>query len=168
MKVKYLQPLADIRKRYENFFLQKKYFNDLYKDKLSVKEINKYLSSNYELVTEDEDIIKEEYLALCYLINLRYGFVSNRSYYTEEVMLNKPTNECIERTFKRHLFFLDEYLGCNEDNYKKYDLKIVQKEFLACKHYLFQFSLPAWVEKLPNELKPLDFEDEEELPIPNK
>lgn len=166
MNVKYFQSLADIRKRYENFFLQRKFFNEKYGDILSQNEISKKLSGHYELVTEDENIIKEEYLCLCYLVNLRHGFVTNRSYYKEEVILKKPTVECVERTLNRHLAFLDEHLQCNEDNYKTYDINIVKKEYLACRHYLFQFSLPAWVEKLPNELTPLNYEEEDELPIP--
>lgn len=167
MNLKYFQSLADIRKRYENFFLQRKFFNEKYGGILSPEEINKKLSGHHELVTEDENIVKEEYLCLCYLINLRHGFVTNRSYYTEEVTLKKPTVECVERTLNRHLAFLDEYLQCNEDNYKTYDLNIVKKEFLTCKFYLFKYSLPAWVDSLPDELKPLNFEEEEELSIPN-
>lgn len=160
MKMKYFQPLADIRNHYDDIV---HHFNDS-KYGLSLLE-------TWGIELKDKEDILEEREVLRYLVGCQIMLVHDYN-------AKKPSIALVERTLNRQLSFLEDIHNCNAYNVNKHRSKLIQKRYKACRHYLFKFSLPAWYEKLPNEI--LTFENkypkyrrestnlstEEDLPIP--
>lgn len=132
--MKYFQTIADIEKHYTEI---KRNFNN-----------NKYsigLLESWSIYPKDKPYIEEEAEVLRYLVGCQLGFV-------RDTKVKKPTLAVVQRLFNRHLAFLKEVHGCHEGNVNKHPSILSRKEYKACKHYLFKFSLPGWVKKLPKEL----------------
>lgn len=97
---------------------------------------------------DTKEMIKEEILVCKYLIAYQLGIANG------EQNIQKPTLEVVERCFNRHLVFLQETFKITptskipSTSYMNESLK----EAKCCKHYLFQFRLPAWFDKLPAEI----------------
>lgn len=140
MQMKYFQGIADILNHYntmmDNFQENRKYGLELLE--------------TWNVYPEDKDDIFEEREALRYLLGCRLGMVREKN-------AQKPSLEVVERCFQRHVAFMKEIHGVDDYNVNKHDDPLVKKEFKTCRHYLFKFSLPAWYEKLPEEI--LTFEN---------
>ncbi|AFV21901.1 hypothetical protein BTB_502p05960 (plasmid) [Bacillus thuringiensis Bt407] len=132
--VKYFQAIADIQNHYDDILRQfeKPKFGHSLLESWGIK------LSEKEAIMEERDVLK-------YLIGCRLGVVRNKS-------VQKPAIEVVQRCFKRYLVFLEMVFKCNAHNVNKHPYKSIQKQYKACRHYLFKFSLPAWYEKLPNEI----------------
>lgn len=104
-----------------------------------------------EITSKEKELIIEEREVLRYLMGCQLSLVRDTN-------SKKPKLEIAKRCFNRHLTFLEKIHSCHAYNVNKYKSKLVQKEYKACKHYLFKFSLPAWYEKLPEEI--LTFENQ--------
>lgn len=135
MKMKYFQAIADIRNHYD----------EILKSAKRSKRFDWILLETWNVAPEDIPALQEERDALTYLIACQHTFASDKN-------AIKPSLELVNRLFNRHLAYLDDIFNCNASNFKEYDLPAVRKEYEACKHYLFQFSLPAWYAKLPDEI----------------
>ncbi|PGP14587.1 hypothetical protein COA01_29985 [Bacillus cereus] len=139
MHLKYFQAIADIQNRYDeilNHFDNEKWGHDL------------LLTWGIEL-SEKENIIEEREV-LRYLIGCRHMFVHKTN-------VTKPSLHVVQRCFHRYLSFLEKVHRCHAYNVNHHSSIIVRKKYKACRYYLFKFSLPAWYEKLPNEI--LTFEN---------
>lgn len=140
MHIKYFQPLADIERHYDDIL-----FNFDEKN-----EFRRGLNETWGILPEDEADIIEEREVLRYLLGCRFGWVRNQN-------VKKPSLHVVERCFNRHITFLGRIYKLDDFNVNKCTHPTVKKEFKACRHYLFQFSLPAWYDKLPDEI--LTFEN---------
>ncbi|AEO93313.1 gp42 [Bacillus phage G] len=91
--------------------------------------------------------ILEEIEVCRYIIGCRLSIVRKNN-------VKKPSYEAVSRCFNRHLYFLEKIHRVKPNSrYPSSDYRYhVTKEAKACKHYLFKFSLPAWVDKLPEEI----------------
>lgn len=139
MKMKYFQAIADIRNHYDDMC---HYFDN--------EQWGYQLLETWEVSPTEKDAIMEEREVLRYLIGCQHMLVSDEN-------AKKPTLDMVQRCFYRHLSFLEKIHHCHAYNVNKHSSKFIQKEYKACRHYLFQFSLPAWYEKLPDEI--LTFEN---------
>lgn len=113
---------------------------------------------------QEKEMIAEELEVVRYLLACQGGIAHGHH------NAKKPSIELVNRCFNRHLQFLETIHGCHQWNVNKHHSKLVQKEYKTCRHYLFKFSCPAWVEKLPDEIPTLknkypDLDKEEDLPI---
>lgn len=140
MKVKYFQAIADIERHYDDIVKQ---FNPELKYGLMLLE-------TWDITVGDKENILEEREVLRYLIACQYGF-------TQKENVKKPSLEVVNRCFNRQLSFLEKIHKCHAYNVNRHHCPISRKEYKACRHYLFQFSLPAWYAKLPDEI--LSFEN---------
>lgn len=141
-KMKYFQPVADIRNSYDDIldaFIEPD--NRFSQIKLGV----------YNLTVEDEPLIKEEVEVLKYIIACQHGLA-----FGSDHNIMKPTLEAVNRCFNRHQARIEDVFGINEANANKFDNPIIKKQYKACRHYLFQFSLPGWVKNLPDEIESYD------------
>lgn len=139
MHMKYLQGLADMRHHYECIM-----------QNMSNTNHGHLLLETWNINPCDKDELEEEQEALRYLIGCQTGLVHD----TNAI---KPSVQTINRCFERHLDFLHTIHDCHTFNHNKHRSKIIQEEYNACRHYIFKFSLPAWVEKIPDEI--LTFEN---------
>lgn len=138
MNMKYLQPLANIHSHY-----------DMIVTSMDDTNYGHMLLETWDIAIEDKEDILEEREALRYLISCK-GMIAH------ETNVSKPTLEVVERCFKRQLDFIEKHKGCHCYNVNKHKSALVRKEYKACRHYLFQFSLPAWYAKLPDEVLTFD------------
>lgn len=143
MHVKYFQPIADLYRHYEDIM------RNFEKD----SKYGLMLLETWGIREEDKQDIIEEKEVLRYLLACRHGIA-------RKVNVKKPTIEVVNRCFHRHLDFLEKIHKCHAYNVNKLTYphaSLIQKQYKACRHYLFKFSLPAWYEKLPDEI--LSFEN---------
>lgn len=114
-------------------------------------DVNMSILESYETSLDDKADILEEIKAVRYLISCQ-TMIAIRD--ENEV---KPSVEIANRAFHRVINQL--LLTYNQkDAFKPVFSNVVaQKEYDACRHYLFKFSLPAWYAKLPSEV--LTFEN---------
>lgn len=139
MHMKHFQGIADIRNHYDDIFRQ-------------CQKESTYgwmLLETWGIKPEDIEDIKEEHEVLRYLLGCRLTIVSESS-------ALKPTHEVVERLFKRHLAFLESIHDCHAFNVNKHRNPLIRKQYKTCTHYLFKFSLQAWVEKLPAVIPTFD------------
>ena len=134
MRMKYSQGLFDIKNRYTDIL--KQFENEKY---------GKGLLESWEIPLDEKEQIEEEKEVLHFLLSCD----GNLAHGTKAI---KPSLEAANRCFHRYLKLLNDVDGCDAKNVKTYPDKLVQREYNTCRHYLFQFSLPAWYEKLPNEV----------------
>lgn len=138
-KMKYFQSLASIRDHYDDIL--RNFQSETY---------GKRLLETWNISWEERESIQEEKEVLSYLIGCQLSIVHNQN-------VKKPTIEIAKRCFNRHLDFLEQIHGCHQTNVNRQGNPSIVKQYKACRHYLFQFSLPAWLEKLPDEI--LTFEN---------
>lgn len=141
-KMKYFQAVGGIRDSYDTIL---ECFDEI-DDRFSQMKLK-----SRGLSSEDLPIIQEEVNVLRYIIACQRGLV-----YDGETNIQKPTIEAANRVFTRHLHRLDDVHGINATNANKFDNPIIKKQYKACRHYLFQFSLPGWVKNLPDEIESYD------------
>lgn len=134
MHLKFFQGVADIKNHYDDILKQ-----------FERGEYGLSLLETWNIGMNDKEDIVEEREFLRYLLGCQSMIV-------REENAKKPTIEVVNRSFHRHLSFLKEVFGIHEYNVNKYPDKLIQREYKACRHYLFQFSLPAWYAKLPHEI----------------
>lgn len=134
MKMKYFQGIADIKNHYDDILRQ--FGNEKY---------GHGLLETWNIGLDEKEDILEEREMLRYLVGCETMIV-------HEENAKKPTIEIVNRCFHRHLEFLKEIFYIYEQNVNQYNDKLIQREYKTCRHYLFQFSLPAWYEKLPDEI----------------
>lgn len=139
MHVKYFQALADIRNHYDEIL---RCFRN--------SQFALMLLESWGIDPSEKELILEEREALRYLIGCQLMLVHDKN-------AKKPTIEVVNRCLNRHLVFLEKIHNCHVYNVNKHRSKFIQKQYKACRHYLFKFSLPAWYEKLPAEI--LTFEN---------
>jgi len=139
--MKYFQSIATIQAHYKDIL--RAYDDETY---------GKVLLETWGISWNEKEAIKEELDVLEYLISCQHGLALWRS---EDSI--KPTVELVNRCFNRHLDFLERIHGCHQTNVNRQGNPSIVKQYKACRHYLFQFSLPAWLEKLPDEI--LTFEN---------
>lgn len=142
MQMRYFQPLWDIVHRYEEWLeiydsldnVTEGCESDLHFKRIKFENIKEYIGS-YEQT-------KEEYEAIRYLANVRLNISHDRS-------ALKPTTEVVNRVFDRYLYYLEYVHDVVRTTKKTPYNKIVYKQMECCYYYLFKFTLPAWVDKLP-------------------
>lgn len=137
--MKYFQGLADIHNHYKDIM-----------HNMSNKKYGHLLLETWNINPCDKAELEEEKEALRYLIGCQTGLV-------RESNAQKPSIQTINRCFKRHLDFLETIHDCHTYNHNKHSSKLIQKEYNACRHYIFKFSLPGWVKNMPDEI--LTFEN---------
>lgn len=136
MKMKYFQAIADIRNHYDEILKAAKRGN----------RFDWVLLETWNVSPEDIPAIQEERDALAYLIACQNTFARDKD-------AVKPSKEVVNRLFNRHLAYLADTFGCDASTFRKYDIASIRKEYEACRHYSFQFSLEGWVNKLPATIK---------------
>ncbi|ADO59697.1 hypothetical protein [Paenibacillus polymyxa] len=134
MHMKYFQAIADIRNHYDEML---KYFEEPRWGHLMLEARGIELSEK-ELLIEEREVLR-------YLIGCQHCFVREKN-------ATKPSLDVVQRCFKRQLSYLERIHGCHAYNVNKHTNKLIQKNYKACRHYLFKFSLPAWYAKLPEEI----------------
>lgn len=142
MRMKYFQTIADIQDYFKTILWN---FEDE-----RYKKYGRSLLDSWEIDISDKDDIIEEKEALDYLIACQYNFTH------DDRTIVKPSIEVMNRCLERHLKFLENTFGCTAYTVNKLRSNLVKKEYKACRHYLFKFSLPAWYAKMPEEIKPLN------------
>lgn len=148
----------------ELFYIQNHYDNILTNAEMD-GERNWSLLETWNIRPEDIEDIREERKVLSYLLACKLSIA-------REEKAVKPELAIVERLFNRQLMFLENVHGIHAYNANKHRNPMTRKKYKACRHYLFKFSLPAWVEKLPAEIltfdeKYGDLSEEALLPIPN-
>lgn len=142
MHMKYFQGLADIESHYDDIL-----YNLIEQPPHGVR-----LLETWGINSEDKNDIIEEKDVLRYLIGCRFGWL-----YSDELgdsgVLDKPTLEVVNRCFNRQLGFLERIHKCHAYNVNKYSCKITKRKYKTCRHYLFKFSCPGWVDKLPDRIE---------------
>jgi hypothetical protein len=139
MHMKYFQPIAAIKNHYD--------------DMVSHFDNPKWghgVLESWGIALTEKDEIAEEREVLRYLIGCQLDLVRDDN-------AKKPRVDLVNRCLNRHLVFLEKIHKCHAYNVNKHTSRLIQKEYKACRHYLFKFSLPIWVEKLPNDI--LTFEN---------
>lgn len=132
--MKYFQGVADIESHYANIV-------ENYKS----GHWGRSLLDTWDIKEKDKADILEEKDVLRYLIGCQLSLVRDSN-------VKKPTIEAVNRCFNRHLKFLEDVHNCHQWNVNKYPSLHIRKQYKACRHYLFKFSLRAWVDKLPDEI----------------
>jgi hypothetical protein len=130
--MKYLQMIGHIRDQFDDMV-------DLFERNDEFAPI--FLESQ-GLQTSDKALIKEEIRVLDYLIGCQLGFA-------HEENIPKPSVEAANRCFNRHLAKLERVFGIHPYNANKYPDKNIIKQYKACRHYLFKFSLCGWYQDMP-------------------
>lgn len=140
MQMKYFQGVADIHNYYHEILwtmdidgIDKRYLDVM----LKVREVQEGEMSDF----------MEEYEAITYLVCCRLEMA-----YKEVGNLRKPSVEVMNRCLNRYLKYIDKVHHCRADNYRQHVSKHMRNSYLAARHYLFKFSLPAWYAKLPDEI----------------
>lgn len=137
--MKYFQALADIRNHYDDVLKH-----------MDEPKFGHFFLESWEIDAKEKEKIIEEKEALRYLTSCHLMLAGDEN-------AKKPTVEVVNRCLNRHMKYLEKIHKCDQKTVKTHPSKFIQKEYKACKHYLFQFSLPAWYEKMPNEV--LTFEN---------
>lgn len=135
MHMKYFQALARIENRYDDI---------LQNFELPYGHI---LLESWGIDPSKKDQLIEEREALRYLVACQTMMA-----YDEYGNAKKPEIPVINRCLERYLRFLEKVHKCHAYNVNQHRLKIIRKEYKACRHYLFKFTLPAWVKALPDEI----------------
>jgi hypothetical protein len=137
--MKYFQGIADIGNHYEDILRQ-----------LKNKGYGHLLLRTWDIdpLTEEANL-KEENDVIQYLLDCQLGFAHDET-------SHKPTLEAVNRTFTRQLHHLEKIQRCHAYNVNKHPSKLTRREYKACRHYLFKFSLPAWYDKLPEKILTLE------------
>lgn len=141
MHMKYFQSLANIARHYEEHFEHKAFYEK------EGWEFNR-LATKQHLWGVDEDVLIKERDAMRYLVHLQHMLA-----YGSDYDLVKPSVELVNNALDRHLAWLDLIFKCNADTYKTCPHKSVMKEYLACRHYKFKFSLQGWYDRLPEVIQ---------------
>lgn len=134
MKIKYLQGVADIYHHYK----------DILRYAQGNGKYDHLLLETWNIELKDMELIREEYEFLRYLLGVQLGIIHEES-------AIKPSIEIVNRCLNRHLSFIKEIYRY-DDNTKEKANPIVVREYKACKHYLFQFSLNGWYKRLPDKI----------------
>lgn len=137
MQMRFFQPIADIRTHYENI---ERHVQDAKWGAMILETwgINK---NDHEQIAQ----IRKEHDAVTYLSNCQLEIAHGK----DSV---KPDMLVLESALNRQLAFLSDIHDCTSDNWRTNRHKSVQKQYEACRHYLFKLTLPAWVEKLPERI----------------
>lgn len=138
MHVKYFQSVADIKNYYREILEIHDDIRGIYQNQQMQDVVVRVRAGEFK----DKEELIEEYEAIRYLVSCRLMFAHDENAY-------KPSVEVMNRCLNRYLDYLNRLFNCNQDTFRGYEDKIIQKRYKACRHYLFQFSLPAWYEKLP-------------------
>lgn len=138
MHMKYFQAIADIERHYDDILDSFARLNGL------------LLLETWGIDPSEKEQLIEEREALRYLIACQLMMARGEN-------AKKPEITVINRCLERQLGFLEAVHGCHAYNVNKHRLKTIQKQYKACRHYLFKFTLPAWVKKMPDEI--LTFEN---------
>lgn len=133
MHMKYLQALADIERHYDDIL---QYFEIPY---------GEVLLKTWDIDPSEKEQLIEEREAVRYLLACQIMMA-----YEENA--KKPEIPVVNRCLERHLGFLEKVYNCHAYNVNQHRLKIIRKQYKACRHYLFQFSLPAWYKRMPEEV----------------
>jgi hypothetical protein len=133
MHMKYFQALADIKRHYDDILQN---FEIPY---------GHFLLETWGINPNEKDPLIEERDALRYLLACQ-GMMAH------DENAKKPEILVINRCLERHLGFLEKVHKCHAYNVNQHRLKIIRKQYKACRHYLFKFTLPAWVKGLPDEV----------------
>lgn len=138
MHMKYFQALADIQRHFDDILenFEKPYGN--------------ILLETWGIDPSEKEQLIEEREALRYLVACQLMMAHDEN-------AKKPEIPVVNRCLERHLRFLETVHKCHAYNVNKHRLKTIRKQYKACRHYLFKFSLPAWVKNLPDEV--LTFEN---------
>lgn len=139
MHMKYFQAIADIRNHYDDIL-----------PKFKNQNYGHVFLESWGIEPSEEDLIIEEREVLRYLIGCQLSLV-------HETNSKKPSINTVQRCFNRQLNYLEKVHKCHAYNVNEHPSKLIQKQYKACRHYLFKFSLPAWYENLPDEI--LTFEN---------
>lgn len=142
MHIKYLQPIFEIERHYDDIIRN-----------IDRPKYGHLLLETWEIDSQDETVRKEiieEKEALRYLLACQ-GMIARG-----DKNAKKPDIAVMNRCLERHLRFLETIHDCHAYNVNKHRLSNVSKQYKACRHYLFKFSLPAWYEKMPEEVLTFD------------
>jgi hypothetical protein len=137
MHIKYFQPIADIQYHYEDAL---RHFEDSNRG-----QYGHMLLKTWGLKETDQKDLIEEKDVLSYLLACRLTLARGKT-------AKKPSLEVVERLFNRHLAYLESIHKCHAYNVNKHRSSNIRKQYKACRHYLFKFSLPGWYDKLPLEI----------------
>lgn len=154
--MKYFQSIAKIQDHYKDIL--RAYDDESY---------GKVLLETWGISWDEKEAIMEELEVLDYLISCQHGI----AFWSSKDVV-KPTVELVTRCFNRHLRFLESVFRIDQYNVNKHHSKNIIKEYKACRYYLFKFSCPGWVKRMPDRLLTFDNkypkinEIEELLPIP--
>jgi len=138
-KMKFFQAIADIKRHYDTIL-----------ENFDNPRFGHSLLASWGINLDEKHLIIEEHEALRYLVGCQINMVRDTN-------AKKPSIDVMNRCLERHLRFLETIHKCHAFNVNKHPSSLVQKEYKACRHYLFKFSLPAWYEKMPAEI--LTFEN---------
>lgn len=141
MKMKYFQAISDIQHHYDDI---------LYHIDNPSPTLGHVFLETWDIDPKDKNLIIEEREVLRYLLGCQLSMVRDSN-------AKKPFLDVVNRCFERELSFLEKIHKIHAYNVNRHPNPIVRKQYKACRHYLFKFSLPAWYEKLPNEI--LTFEN---------
>lgn len=144
MHMKYFQPIADIKRHFDDVLYNIKRFEE------EPEGFGKHILESWGVNPDDKADIQEEREALRYLLDCRLGVARDKN-------SNKPSIDIMNRCLNRHLDFLERVPRIHAYNVNKHQSVLGRKEYKACRHYLFKFSLPAWYEKMPDVI--LSFEN---------
>lgn len=161
MQMRFFNQIGDIMRRYQDL-----------QEQLTDDEFGHFFLGSWGITKDDPkkaekvEQLQKEHAAITYL----YSCKLEMSHDSDEDAI-KPDMAILESVFERHLAYIARVHDCTKDNWRKHRFKGISKEYEACRHYLFQLSLPAWVDKLPDVVptfdhKYPDFENEAPLPIP--
>lgn len=138
--VKYLQPLAELEDRYAEW-IQIIEQGERFPARVRMLESDGWTMDDEQLILREQNVLR-------FLIGRQNGFAHGGPAYC-------PRLADVTSCFERQLAYLDETFGCNEDTVHAFTdgyRKMVGKQYKACRHYLFKFSLPGWVERLPHRI----------------
>jgi hypothetical protein len=138
MHMKYFQAIAEIKYHYDDIL-----------SNMDRPEWGHRLLKTWDIEPDDKEAIMEEQEVLRYLLGCQLDMV-------RETNVQKPSIEAVNRCFQRQISFLEKIFRVNDYNINKHSSPSVRKQFKACRHYMFKFSLPAWYEKLPQEILTFD------------
>lgn len=159
-QIKYFQALADLMHPYQDFFMYSAFMlEDYYSENKRNKDEEMMLTSlntqiphyfrdtmlfdrNENISIETVERIKYEMNILSYMMGVRFD-----RYALEPLVRPEPEEV---QALLRHIFdyYCKLYRRTPQEMYK-HPNPIVKKMCLCCKHYIFQYSLPGYVNKLP-------------------
>lgn len=142
MKMKYFQAIAQIRDHYNHIMRY-----------MDCEVFGQSLLETWGIKLSDRPQIEEEREALRYLIGCQMMITHDDNNHNAQ----KPSAEVVTRCLERHLTFLETVHHCHAHNVNKHSSKFIQKQYKACRYYIFKFSYPLWVGRLPDEI--LTFEN---------